>query len=90
MSKQYPDDLKSCPFCGAKAYEDSCDRLIWIGCDKCDYHMHFHGVVQTEIKTPVVAGYYKGQPTEWYDKDAHEKAHKKWNRRVNERKAKHN
>ena len=43
----------------------------------------FGRVNKMEVHLPVVASYYKGQPAEWYDKDAHEKAHKKWNRRVN-------
>ncbi len=81
--KEYPDDLKPCPFCGEKAYEDSCDRLIQIGCERCNYHMAFHGVVQAKVITNVVASYKKtGEPSEWYDRYAHEKAHKKWNRRA--------
>lgn len=78
--------LKCCPFCGGEAYMESCDRLINIGCRKCDYHRHFHGIVQTEFETPVVASYKKGtkEPLEWYDRYAYEKAIEEWNRRAYE------
>lgn len=77
-------DLKPCPFCGSIPYEDSCDRLINIGCEPCNYHLYFHGLVQSQFKTDVVASYSKetGEPLEWYDKDAHKKAEEHWNRRV--------
>lgn len=75
--------LKRCPFCGGEPYVDSCDRLIQIGCKRCDYHRYFHGLVQNEIVTDVVASYKKGteEPLEWYDKDAYDKAGAAWNER---------
>lgn len=81
--------LKPCPFCGGEACEESCDRIIQIGCKECNYHMTFHGVVQTEINTGVVASYLKRNdgvktPYEYYDAKAYEKAHEKWNRRYKE------
>lgn len=63
--------LKPCPFCGSKAYEESCDRLVVIGCEECGYSMSV----------------YKGgltSKTDWYDKYAHKKAYEKWNRRSDE------
>lgn len=82
---EYPyGELKPCPFCGEPAYAEACDRLIIIGCRKCDYHRGFHGIVQSDHVTDVVASYSKqtGEPLEWYDKDAHEKAFAKWNTRA--------
>ena len=77
--------LKACPFCGAEPYVESCDRLIDIGCKACGYHLHFHGLVQSEIETPVIASRWQsGLPAEWYDKDAFKKAADGWNRRVEE------
>jgi len=80
------DRLKPCPFCGEEAYFWSCDRLINIGCKKCSYHRHFHGLVQSEINTGVPIHYESGEisTTEWYDKDAHEKAIEAWNKRSGE------
>lgn len=77
--------LKPCPFCGSEPYVDSCDRIIDIGCDKCGYHRHFHGFVQDEIETDVVASWYKDSKKayEWYDKDAYQKAAAGWNERQN-------
>lgn len=77
--------LKPCPFCGAEPYVDSCDRIIDIGCDKCGYHRHFHGLVQDEIETDVVVSRYKDsrKAYEWYDKDAYQKAAAGWNERQN-------
>lgn len=75
--------LKPCPFCGAEPYMDSCDRVITLGCFGCGYRRSFHGLVQSEFETPVVASYLKGtkKPLEWYDKDAYERATEAWNRR---------
>lgn len=75
--------LKPCPFCGAEPYMDSYDRAISLGCFGCGYRRTFHGLVQTDFETPVVASYKKGteEPLEWYDKDAYERAAEAWNRR---------
>ena len=77
-------ELKPCPFCGGEAYEWACDRLINIGCKTCDYLLHFHGIVQSEIDTGVPIVYKGGKVSdyEWYDKDAHKKARAAWNRRA--------
>lgn len=77
------DKLKPCPFCGGEAYKKSYDRLIQIGCEKCGYHMGFHGLVQTKIDTGVPIHYSDGTIStyEWYDRDAHKKANKAWNTR---------
>ncbi len=76
--------LLPCPFCGGAVYIDSCDRIIDIGCEPCGYHRAFHGFVQSEFETAVVASYKKGtkEPLEWYDKDAYEKAADAWNSRA--------
>ena len=75
--------LKPCPFCGKEPYVESCDRLIDIGCEECGYHLNFHGLVQSEVETPVVVSrWHGGLPAEWYDKDAYKKAAAAWNRRV--------
>jgi len=75
-----------CPFCGGEPYEESYDRLIIIGCKKCNYHMSFHGYVQSEINTGVPVIYIGGKVSdhEWHDKDAHKKAVEAWNRRYHE------
>lgn len=77
-------ELKPCPFCGAEPYVESCDRIINIGCEACRYHLYFHGLVQDEIETGVVASRYKdsGEACEWYDRDAFAKAAEGWNRRA--------
>lgn len=76
--------LLPCPFCGGAAYIDSCDRIIDIGCEPCGYHRAFHGLVQSEFETAVIASYKRGtkEPLEWYDKDAYEKAADAWNSRA--------
>lgn len=73
-------ELKPCPFCGEMPYIESCDRLIAIGCEPCNYHMAFHGLVQSELETEVSTSPYG----EWYDKDAYKRAGEKWNRRKHE------
>lgn len=70
-------ELKPCPFCGDMPYIESCDRIINIGCEPCNYHRYFHGLVQSEFETEVEASPYG----EWYDKEAYETAAAKWNRR---------
>lgn len=76
--------LLPCPFCGGSPYIDSCDRIINIGCSACGYHRYFHGLVQNDYETAVVASYKKGtkEPLEWYDKDAYQKAADAWNVRA--------
>ena len=63
------EKLKPCPFCGGEAFEWACDRLIEIGCKKCQYNLSFHGLVQSEINTgvPIVYKGGKKSETEWYD-----------------------
>ena len=79
-------ELKPCPFCGGEAYEFACDRLIEIGCDRCKFHLSFHGIVQSEINTGVPIVYSGGKKSdyEWYDKNARLKAAEAWNRRVHD------
>ena len=76
--------LLPCPFCGGEPYIDSCDRLIRIGCEPCGYFRGFHGLCQSEFVTPVVSATDKntGEPIEWYDKDAYQRAAEAWNRRA--------
>lgn len=78
--------LKPCPFCGRQPIMEECDRLITIGCKPCGYTRHFNGLVQAEIDTGVPVHYLDGTISncEWYDKDAEEKAVKKWNTRYKE------
>lgn len=80
----YEEQLKPCPFCGGPAYYKACDRLIKIGCEKCDYYRWWNGIVQSDHVTDVVASYSKqtGLPLEWYDKDADIRAVEAWNRRA--------
>lgn len=77
-------ELKPCPFCGSAPDVFSCDRLISISCKSCGYSRGFHGLVQSEINTGVPIVYTGGKisTTEWYDKNAHEKAIEAWNRRA--------
>lgn len=76
--------LLPCPFCGGAAYIDSCDRIIDIGCEPCGYRRAFHGIVQSEVETAVVASYDRRtkEPLEWYDMDAYGKAADAWNSRA--------
>ena len=76
--------LLPCPFCGGEVSMDSCDRIISFICEPCGYRRSFHGLVQSEFETPVVASYIKGTktPLEWYDKDAYERAAEAWNKRA--------
>lgn len=77
-------ELLPCPFCGKHPHLFSCDRLISIGCDDCGYTRGFHGLVQTEVNTGIVASYNQNtnEPVEWYDKDAYANAIEKWNARA--------
>lgn len=76
--------LKPCPFCGGEPHAESCDRLIQIGCAKCNFYRSWHGLVQGQIVTNVVAIYSSktGEPTHWYDKDAYVRAAEDWNTRI--------
>lgn len=74
----YRPDLKPCPFCDGVPYEDSCDVLIQIGCDYCNYNIFGDGILTskwTPVKVPGNNSYY-------YDKDAKEKIEARWNRRI--------
>lgn len=77
--------LKGCPFCGGEPHVESCDRLIQIGCKKCNYSRHWHGLVQSDIITDVIATYSSEskKPIEWYDKNAYVTAANEWNKRSN-------
>ena len=76
--------LKPCPFCGGEPHAESCDRLIQIGCKRCNYHRWWHGLVQKEIVTDVETTYSSetGEPVEWYDSDAYVRAAAEWNMRA--------
>ena len=75
--------LSKCPWCGNLPTVTSCDRFITIGCNICKYHRTFHGLVQSEIDTGVPIHYNNGtiSMTEWYDKDAYDRAEEGWNTR---------
>lgn len=75
---RYRPDLKPCPFCGGVPYENSCDVLISIGCDVCDYHICGHGVLTSELTTVPA----NKSHTLFYDAHAHECIEAKWNRRI--------
>jgi hypothetical protein len=74
--KEYRLDLKPCPFCGGVPYEEAYDRLIVIGCDVCNFHIHGRGLVTSEMTS------VKINESEYYDCYAHEKIEKRWNRRI--------
>lgn len=81
------EELKVCPFCGGKAYEENFDRLAKIGCKKCKYHIHGPGLLQTIPNDKPILEYKSGpvdEPTEWYHYDAYDKLRKRWNTRHNE------
>lgn len=79
--------LKPCPFCGGKPYYEACDVLIQIGCHKCDYNLHFDGLLshkRTIVEVPVKQkdGTVKYHDTGlYYHKNAHELAVIGWNKR---------
>lgn len=81
MTEDTRYELKNCPFCNNKAYMESCDRLITIGCKECNYRMAFNGLLTTK-KTDVVASYSNGEPWEYYNENAYEEAVEKWNTRL--------
>lgn len=75
--------LKPCPFCGDKPKVFSCDRLIQIGCDNCNFHVGFQGLIGNKI-TDVPVHYSDGTISdyEFYNKDAYKEAEEKWNMRT--------
>lgn len=73
----YRPDLKPCPFCGGVPYEESCDILITIGCDYCDYQIYDNGLL-SRIMTPVKV---PGNNDLYYNPKAHEEIEARWNRR---------
>lgn len=78
--------LKPCPFCNGKPYYESCDRLIRIGCERCNYHRAFDGIIsreKTTVEVPVTdkdgnVQYHSGL---YYHKNANEIAVLRWNKR---------
>ncbi|MBQ6482722.1 MAG: Lar family restriction alleviation protein [Anaerolineaceae bacterium] len=83
LSERLQEKIKPCPFCGQKPVAEACDRLVVIGCKECGYTRGFPGIVQSDHETPVTASYDKntGEPIEWYDMDAENKAVERWNTR---------
>lgn len=78
-------ELKPCPFCGEKPDFWSCDRLIKISCNKCNYHMSFDGIISRK-KSDVPIHYEGGEisTTEFYHQYAEEEAVEVWNTRFEE------
>ena len=74
--------LKPCPFCGEIPNWESCDRLIHISCDNCNYTRSFVGLINN-VPSDVPVRYEGGviSTTEFYHADAHEKAIEAWNTR---------
>lgn len=75
--KTYRPDLKPCPFCGGVPYEETCDALITIGCDVCNYHIYGNGLlttVMTSVKIP-------GNNSLYYNSKAYKEMDARWNRR---------
>lgn len=83
--------LLPCPFCGSDAVMRSCDRLITVGCEECNFAMSFDGLLQMKDNgKPIPYSDGKGgrlppekvKCQEYYHKDAHDDAAKFWNRRA--------
>ena len=77
--------LKPCPFCGEAPKFWSCDRLITITCEKCNYRRAFDGIVGN--KNTGIPIHYEGgkiSTTEFYNRFAKEEAIEAWNRRVSD------
>ena len=76
-------ELKPCPFCGELPEFWSCDRLITITCQRCNYHRAFDGIISNK-PTDVPIHYEGGKisTTEFYHRFAHEEAMEEWNRRA--------
>lgn len=75
-------ELRECPFCGEKPEFWSCDRLIKISCNKCNYHMSFDGIISRK-KSDVPIHYEGGEisTTEFYHQHAEDEAVEVWNAR---------
>lgn len=71
------EQLNVCPFCGDKPFVNTYDRLIIIGCKKCDYERAFKGILTT------VPHKVKVNDREYYNPKAYEESIDEWNRRVN-------
>lgn len=80
-------ELKPCPFCGEKPEFWTCDRLIKISCEKCNYFRVFEGIVSNK-KSDVPIHYECGEisTTEFYHQYAEEEAVDAWNTRFKEQK----
>ena len=74
--------LKPCPFCGKIPTWESCDRLIQISCNNCNYTRSFDGLISF-VPSDVPVRYKGGviSTTEFYHADAQEIAIEAWNTR---------
>lgn len=74
-------ELKPCPFCGSEPYTSTCDVLIQIGCKKCDYHLHFKGLLRLREDHPDRLIGSRDDKYVYYE-EAYEDAASKWNTRA--------
>ena len=79
------EELKECPWCGNRPYIDVNDRIITIGCYRCQYSRSFNSFISINPTNVMLPNQESAIRPEYYQSHATEVAAKVWNARKEEK-----